>query len=183
MQLIQKGDAPENDLTLRVAQTRGAATKGGPEDSALFIPSIVGPSSTQKLFSELNVNGSADTVPGVVQITTKATGNVRIKTSAGSFTATKLVVSTIVTGHGRVLVTALLHGNGPVVTRTIHASVNDQITWTYYLVPGLGVVQADVSGSFTQTTEFALSFKARYAMAQPAPSAALELSPRVPVTA
>ena len=138
MQLIQKGDSPENDLTLRIAQTRGAAEKGGVEQSALFIPPIVGPSSTLKLYSQLSVNGSSETVPGTVQITTKATANVKVKTPEGTFTTTKLLVTTIISGHGHVVVTARHTRNGPEITRNIYASVNDQITWTYYLVPGTG---------------------------------------------
>lgn len=184
MQLKQKeSDSPENYLILRTAQTRGAADKGGVEQSALFIPPIVGPSSTLKLYSQLSVNGSSDTVPGTVQITTKATANVKVSTPAGTFTATKLLVSTIISGNGHVEATVRYTHNGSDVIRGIHASVNDQITWTYYLVPGMGAVKAVVTASFNETTLFPLTFNSTYALPQPAPAPALDLSPSVLVTA
>jgi hypothetical protein len=94
------------------------------------------------------------------------------------------VVTTIVTGKGRVTVNARLTRNGPEIQRRIHVSVNDQFTWTYYLVEGMGVVRAKVSGAFMQTTEFPMTFKASYVMTPPAPIPSPALAPETaPVTA
>jgi hypothetical protein len=72
---------------------------------------------------------------------------------------------------------ARLGRNGPEVDRRINVSINDQFTWTYYLAQDLpivgapdqtrsGVVKAAVSAAFTQTTEFAMTAKSTYVLAQ-----------------